>query len=211
MATINPTTPEGRAHIRAIAVDAPTDRAVLLTRENVAQLLDAIENAAQDALEGFEVRAETQVGLAVSPAAREAWNNVAQAIHDYRADCQPQRQYRVRVWCRDCTDEDPAGCFNGGHGWIEVREHPAEGGVYRVDDSGISPSRAAIFPDMNTAEDARAEVESNDCWAGPWDTEIVDQAGNAVPASDCTPSGRPLPSDHADRHGVQHGSQEATR
>ena len=121
------------------------------------------------------------------------------------------QQYRVRVSCRDCTGEDPEGCFGGGYGWIEVREHPAEGGVYRVDDSGISPSRAAIFPDMNTAEDARAEVESNDCWAGPWDTEIVDQAGNAVPASDYTPSGRPLPSDHADRHGVQHGSQEATR
>lgn len=103
MATIDPTTPEGRAHIRAIAVDAPADRAVLLTRENVAQLLDTIENtvqarqnATQDALEGFEAYAETRVGLAVSHVAREGWNTVAQAIHTYRASRQPQKESTPR-------------------------------------------------------------------------------------------------------------------
>lgn len=210
MVTIDPTTPEGRAHIRAIAVDAPADRAMILTRENVAALLDAIERATQVEPTRDEVHAAWIEWVSHDERGPEQLHAALAAAAQVRLMRHGQ-QYRVRVSCRDCTGEDPEGCFGGGYGWIEVREHPAEGGVYRVDDSGISRSRAAIFPDMNTAEDARAEVESNDCWAGPWDTEIVDQAGSAAPASDYTPSGRPLPSDHADRHGVQHGSQEATR
>lgn len=99
------------------------------------------------------------------------------------SDRLPRRQYRVRIRCRDCTGEDPAGCFSGGYGWVEIRDRPISGATYWVNDSGTSASRASIFSEVASAEDAREEVESDIDWAGPWTAEVVDLEGSVIPDS----------------------------
>lgn len=93
-----------------------------------------------------------------------------------------QERYRVRVHCQDCTGKDPAGCFRGGYGWVEVREDPTEGLAYQIDDTAVPESRAALFPDVLAADNARTQVVTDNDWAGPWTAEIVDRNGNIIRA-----------------------------
>lgn len=70
--------------------------------------------------------------------------------------------YLVRLWCRDCTGEDPAGCFDGGTEFI-----PSEDG----DD-------AQEFETIAAAKDAGYSATKN---CGLWEYEVTDEEGEDLP------------------------------
>lgn len=68
--------------------------------------------------------------------------------------------YFVRLSCRDCTGEDPRGCFDGGTEMLED-EH----------------SEQRIFADVASAREAgRAEMRT----CPVWEYEVVDEDGDVV-------------------------------
>lgn len=70
--------------------------------------------------------------------------------------------FRVRLWCRDCTGEDPQGCFDGGTQLLETSAPPFD---------------PATFPTLSAAVDA-GHAETKDC--GPWEFDVIDADDNEV-------------------------------
>jgi hypothetical protein len=69
----------------------------------------------------------------------------------------PAMSYRVRLWCRDCTGEDPQGCFDGGS---ELLESPL-----------------GVVADYGTEEEAEAAGRQAVRNCGPWEYEVVTDSG----------------------------------
>lgn len=67
-------------------------------------------------------------------------------------------RYRYRLWCHDCTDEDPQGCFDGG-----------------------TQTSEETFDTPGEAADAGADYVDD---VGPWDYEVIDEEGDEVEVED---------------------------
>ena len=78
--------------------------------------------------------------------------------------------FLIRVWCRDCCDEDPAGCFGGGS---ELR------GPNGADPLG--PDRQP--PDTFATRELADAYGCTFTDGPPWDFEVCDETGKAIAAA----------------------------
>ncbi len=70
--------------------------------------------------------------------------------------------YRVRLWCRYCTGEDPKGCFDGGTEFI--------------------PGDSDEDAQFETVALAKTAGQAAIKGCGPWEYEVVDEDGEDVHA-----------------------------
>lgn len=71
-------------------------------------------------------------------------------------------EYRVEIFCTDCTGQDPMGCFDGGSQILCESERP-----YLV----------KSFTELEQAKDAGYDATED---TGPWEFKILDNEGNYV-------------------------------